>query len=226
MRSSDLARQRYVGLDGVLTGLGFQEFLLRRLALSCVLLISLLALCLGTTLYLSLRENKPVYFGLNQEMQVLPLYPLSEPLYTDAALTSFANQAASAIFTLDFLHWREQLAALRIYFTKRAYLDYRKSLRDEGHLGILTQYRALMHGATLGVPIIVASGLLDQRMTWELEIPFALSYETSERILSEQKFILSMRIQRMSTAEYVKGIAICQLVVAKESRWRDAWAKG
>ena len=78
-----------------------------------------------------------------------------------------------------------------------------------------------MHGTTHGVPIIVASGLLNQRMTWEVEIPFSLAYETSERVLSEQQFVISMRIQRMSTAEYVKGIAISQLIVVKESRLKD-----
>ena len=108
------------------------------------------------------------------------------------------------------------MANLRKYFTKSAYLSFGQSLKDEGHLTILKQYRALMHGVVKGMPIIVAKGNIDHRLTWEVEVPLQLAYETSEKVLSNQQYVLTMRVQRMSTAEYVQGIAISQLVVHKE----------
>ena len=205
------------GLDGVVHGIRHYEAMSRKLLKLCLLLLLTLLLSLGGLLTLALREKQPVYFGVNQEMQIMPMYPLSEPLYTDAALTSWAAQTAIAIFNLDFLHWREQLAQSRSAFTKKAYLGFRRSLKDEGHLRILSQYRALMHGIIAGMPVIVAKGLLDERMTWEVEVPFELAFETSDRVLSRQSFLISMRIQRVSTAQYVKGIAICQMIVAEKT---------
>jgi len=203
------------GLDGVVVGIQHYASLCRKLwRLSFCLLLALL-LALAGLLWLALREEPPVYFGVNQQMQIMPMYPLSDPLYTDAALTSWAAQTAVTIFNLDFLHWREQLAASRSLFTKQAYLGFRRSLKDEGHLRILSQYRALMHGIISGMAVIVAKGMLDHRLTWEVEVPFQLAYETSERVLSRQSFLIIMRIQRVSTAEYVKGIAISQLIVAE-----------
>ncbi|MBQ7456210.1 MAG: DotI/IcmL/TraM family protein [Desulfovibrio sp.] len=204
------------GLEGVLSGIGYQQSVNRKL-LSCVLLLVLLlsaSLC-GILVLLSM-EPKPVYFGMNQEMQILPLHPLTDPIYTDAALTSWAAQAATTLFNLDFVHWREQLAELRPYCTKQAYLGFRKSLEAEGHLGIVTQYRALMHGVPTGIPRIVAAGVVGSRMSWEVEVPFSIAYETSEKVLAEQRCTITMRIQRMATSEFVKGIAISQLVVSKE----------
>ena len=201
------------GLAGVMHGLHYQETVLQKLVqISLVLVIALFFSLLGL-LFFALKENEPIYFGMNQQMQILPMYPLHQPMYTDAAITSFAAQAATTLFNLDFLHWREQLMSQRSYFSKKAYLSYRQSLKDEGHLTILSQYKALMHGVVRGMPLIVASGVLDKRMTWEVEIPFALAYETSTKVLSEQNVLIRMRIQRMATSEYVRGIAIVQLIV-------------
>ncbi|MCR5815088.1 MAG: DotI/IcmL family type IV secretion protein [Desulfovibrio sp.] len=209
--------QEVCGLEGVVYGIGHYAGMSRKLLHLCLLLLFAFVLSLSGLLVLALREEHPVYFGVNQEMQIMPMYPLSEPLYSDAALTSWAAQTAIAIFNLDFLHWREQLAASRSAFTKKAYLGFRRSLQDEGHLRILSQYRALMHGIIAGMPVIVAKGMLENRMTWEVEVPFALAFETSDRVLSRQSFLISMRIQRVSTAEYVKGIAICQMIVVEKS---------
>ena len=212
---------QFQGLEGVGYGLFFQEQMNRKLLLLTMVLGITLAIALCAIVWLALAETKPVYFGVNQEMQIIPMYPLEEPMYTDAALKSWAAQAAREIFNLDFLNWREQLSNARTFFTKRAYLSFAKSLKEEGHLKLLSQYRALMHGVLQGTPIIVAAGVLNKRMTWELEVPFQLAYETSEKVLSHQSFIISMRIQRVSTAEYVQGIAISQLVVAREGKVRQ-----
>lgn len=210
-----------LGLDGVLHGILYYEDLQKKLCCCTALALLLVLIALPGLLYLSLREQKPVYFGMNQEMQILPLTPLNEPLHTDAAIAAWAAEAATAIFNLDFLHWREQLTKNRSYFTKKAYVSFRKALEDEGHIRILTQYRALMHGVPQGMPIITAQGLLNNRKTWELELPFRLAYETSEKILSQQRFTITLRIQRMSTAEYVKGIAIDQIVVGNVQRTQE-----
>ncbi|MBQ7606763.1 MAG: DotI/IcmL/TraM family protein [Desulfovibrionaceae bacterium] len=213
-------RVRWLGLPGVLHGIRYQEVVVQKLLAICLILSLLFVICFSAFLFLALREEKPVYFGVNQEMQILPLYPLDEPMYTDAAVTAWAAEAASSIFNLDFLNWREQIAGNRRFFTQKAFISFRRSLKDEGHLAILSQYRALMHGVP-GIPLIVAAGVLKNRMTWELEIPFRLAYETSDKVLSEQDFIITMRIQRMSTAEYVKGIAISQMIVTKKGQIRQ-----
>ncbi|MBQ7584636.1 MAG: DotI/IcmL/TraM family protein [Desulfovibrionaceae bacterium] len=207
--------QHYQGLEAVGHGLIYQEYLNTKLVKVALSLVLSLGLCLVGLLALALKENHPVYFGMNQAMQILPMYPLKEPMHTDQALKSWAAQATIDIFNLDFVHYREQLGHMRQYFTKKAFQSFSGSLKTEGHLKILAQYRALMHGVCTGPPIIVAQGILDNRMTWELEVPFQLAYETSEKILSNQHFTVRLRIQRVSTAEYVQGLAISQMIVLK-----------
>ncbi|MBQ9536391.1 MAG: DotI/IcmL/TraM family protein [Desulfovibrionaceae bacterium] len=206
-------------LNDVGHGLIYQEHLNRKLTAACVYLSVTLCIMLLTLSYFAFARPEPVYFGVNQAMQILPMYPLHEPMHTDQALKSWAAQATIDIFNLDFVHYREQLANSRQYFTKQAFLSFHKSLHDEGHLKILAQYRALMHGVCTGPPIIVAQGVLENCMTWELEVPFQLAYETSEKILSNQHFIVRLRVKRVSTAEYVQGLAITQMIVVKTSKF-------
>ena len=211
----------FAGLEEVGHGLLYQEQINTRLTKLCLVLSITLICAIVVIGYLGLREVKPVYFATNQAMQLVAMTPLDRPIQTDQALKSWAAQAVVDIFNLDFVHYPKQVANLRHYFTKEAYVSFRKSLSDEGHIKILKQYRAVMHGVCSGPPVIIAQGLLDNRMTWELDIPFQLAYETSEKVLSNQKLNIRLRLQRVSTSEYVSGLAITQLVVGHESKYQS-----
>lgn len=181
-------------------------------------LVAALLISLGGNVAFIVAEKPPVYFGLNHEMALLPMRPLSEPMITDAALKSWAAQAVTDIFNMDFVDWKSRISSARQYFSKQAFLGYANSLDKEGHIATLRQYRAIMHGVLSGTPVITASGVLKGVRTWEMEIPFILAYETSERTLSSQNFIVQLRIQRVSTAEYPKGIAISQLTISSRTK--------
>ncbi|MDR1856632.1 MAG: DotI/IcmL family type IV secretion protein [Desulfovibrio sp.] len=167
---------------------------------------------------LVLLRPGPVYFGMTAEMQLLPMHPLSEPLMNDAALKSWLAQAVTESFNMDFLHWRERLSSAREYFTKDAFTGFASTLESEGLLSILTQHRALMHAVPAGTPIITNSGTLGGVMTWELEMPILLNYETSAKRIASQRLLVTCRVRRVPTTERVRGIAISQLVTAPDTR--------
>ena len=214
--SENNEKMYFANLENLGHGLLYQEKINERLTKVCLYLSSLLIVSIGIIGFLALREVKPVYFATNQAMQLVAMTPLDQPLQTDQALKSWAAQAMIDIFNLDFVHYKRQVADLRRYFTKEAFISFRKSLKDEGHLKILQQYRAVMHGVCTGPPVITAQGVLDNKMTWELNVPFQLAYETSEKVLSNQKLNIRLRLKRVSTAEYAAGLAITQLIVGHD----------
>ncbi len=69
------------------------------LALSCLLSLSALLLSL-------VLRPAPVYFGMSQDMRLLPMTPLSEPVMNEPALKSWVAQALSASLHLVHLQWR------------------------------------------------------------------------------------------------------------------------
>lgn len=178
-----------------------------------------IALCLSLAgnAVLLLTEKEPVYFGLNQQMALLPMHPLSEPMVNEAALKSWSAEVATDIFNMDFLNWRNRISNARKYFTDDAFIGFAQSLDKEGHIKTLQQYRSIMHGIPTGAPIITASGILKGVRTWEMEIPFMLNYETSEKTLASQRFFIKMRIRRVPTTEFPSGIAISQMTISQNS---------
>lgn len=200
---------------GVMESIGNLRSVNRGLLKSLFIVSGLLAVSVTGNIVQLITEKPPVYFGLTQEMSLLPMLPLSAPMVNDAALKSWAATAVSDMFNMDFVNWRERISNSRQYLTRKAFLGFAASLDKEGHLATIRQYRAVMHGVVSGPPVIVASGEVSGVRTWELEVPFSLSYETSAEVLSAQKFIVSLRVQRVSTAEYPKGIAISQLLITR-----------
>lgn len=184
-----------------------------------IMIIMGIALCvsLAGNVILLLAEKEPVYFGLNHEMALLPMHPLSEPLVNDAALKSWASEAATDMFNMDFLNWRQRISNARKYLTNDAFKGFAQSLDKEGHIKTLQQYRSIMHGIPTGTPVITAQGILKGVRTWDMEIPFMLNYETSERTLATQKFFIKLRVRRVPTSEYPRGIAISQLTISQSS---------
>jgi len=197
-------------------------FDLNRKAASMLRIIMIMggALCLSLMLNIGLiiSEKPPVYFGLSQDMTLLPMHPLSEPMVDDSALKAWLGVAVTEIFNMDFVDWRNRVSNARQYFTSKAFEGYAQSLEREGHIATLEQYRSIMHGVPIGPPVIVASGLLKGVRTWDMEIPFMLSYQTSERQLSAQQFIIQARVQRVSTTEYPKGIAMTQMTISRDKK--------
>jgi intracellular multiplication protein IcmL len=172
------------------------------------------ALVIAVTLVaaLALIRPKPVYFGMTEQMQLMPMIPLSEPLMNDAAIKAWLAKAITDSFNMDFLNWRERLSNARQYFTKEAFHGYALALDSEGHLPLLTQNRAIMHTVPEGTPIIVNKNMLKGVMTWVMEIPVLLNYETSKQVVASQRITVTCRVQRVPTTDYVTGIAISQLV--------------
>lgn len=166
---------------------------------------------------LIVTEKEPVYFGLNHDMTLLPMHSLAEPMVNDAALKSWASAAITDIFNMDFLNWRSRISSARQYFTDDAFKGFAQSLDKEGHIQTLNQYRSIMHGTPTAAPVVTASGVLKGVRTWDMEIPFTLNYETSEKTLASQRFFVKLRIRRVPTTEYPKGIAISQLTISSSS---------
>ncbi len=203
------------GALGVAESLGDLRQALRRAQLTCLVLaavtmVSLLAL----PLCLWLRAD-PVYFGMSQDMKLLPLTPLSRPILNESALKNWVAEAVTHAFNLDFLHWREQLTEAREYFTPAAFTRFALSLDNEGHLPLLRQQRALMHAVVQGSPVITRSGVLEGVMVWEFEVPLLLSYETSGGRIANNAITVVCQVRRVPVTDAPRGVAIASLVATR-----------
>lgn len=133
------------GAEEVFVSLSCYRSALRSAQKLCLILAGFAAAGLITGLCAVLARPEPVYFGMSQDMKLLPMTPLDKPVMNEAALKNWVAGAISASFNFDYLNWRSQLTDLRPYFTGEAFTRFAVSLDREGHLPLLRQRRALMH---------------------------------------------------------------------------------
>jgi intracellular multiplication protein IcmL len=205
---------RAYGSDETMESIGFYRDLAKKSHKIIMMLsgaLAILAIICLVQVFVWIQP-KPVYFGMTESMELLPMTPMDEPLMNDAALKAWLAAAITDCFNMDFINWRERLSNARQYFSKDAFTGYATALDSEGHIELLTQHRAIMHSVPAGTPVLTKAGVIRGVLTWEFEVPLLLNYETSTQRLSTQRIVAVCRVQRMPTTNYVRGVAITQLV--------------
>lgn len=77
-----------------------------------VLLVLLLSILINFGLgavifYMITNPPKPKYFATSIDGRITPLFPLEEPNQSDSAVLQWANQAAIAAFSYNFVNYRQ-----------------------------------------------------------------------------------------------------------------------
>lgn len=216
--ASEKERQTSDGAGEVFASLAYYKSALRASQKLCLVLAALACFGLAAGLAAVLLKPDPVYFGMSQDMKLLPMTPLDRPVMNEAALKNWVAGAVSASFNLDYLNWRSQLTNLRAYFTPEAFTAFAVSLDKEGHLPLLRQRRALMHSVVQGTPVLTRSGVVRGTLVWEFEVPLLVTYETSRGRISNSSVTVVCQVRRMPAADCPAGVALSSVVtVNRES---------
>lgn len=77
--------------------------------------------------------------------------------------------------------------------------------------------RLSVSSAITAAPVIVSSGLLDGKMTWRIEFPLVMSYESSQGVESTQNLMATVLVRRANTVKTPRGVAIHQIVLKRNS---------
>ena len=202
----------FTGAPGVAQHLASLKEALRGAQKAC-LALSCLSLVLGAgCAALLLARPEPVYFGMSEDMKLLPMVPLDRPVMGDAAVKTWVAESVTLAMNLDYLNFASQLSQARGRFTRQAFAKFAASLDKEGHLPLLRQQRALMHSVVQGTPLLVRSGVVRGRLVQEFELPLLVSYETSKGRISSNQVAVVCQVQRVPVADYPRGLAISSLV--------------
>ena len=185
-----------------------------------------ISLALGISLFVSLVGNgiqlffqpKPEIIGMTQNMDVLKITALEEPMINEPALKSWLVSALTDSLNMDFLNWQERLLNARQYFSKDAFTGFATSLDSGGNIPLLKQHRAILHAVVTGAPLLNYAGKYKGVMTWDFDVPMLLNFETSAQRIQSQKIIVTVRVQRVDTREYPRGVAIVQIITTADKR--------
>ncbi|MDR1871592.1 MAG: DotI/IcmL/TraM family protein [Deltaproteobacteria bacterium] len=178
------------------------------LAIACLILGSILGVE-------TLLENKPNYFGVSSDLNVVKVAPSKEPLLSPDNLLTWTSQAVSGALSLNFLHWRQQLMDARENFSEYGFSSFARSLEEGGHIRKIVAERLNLTCALAGTPVITDTKVLGDRYTWKVELPVIISYQSSTGVVASQNLIAMVTVQRAAMTQKNKGVEIQQIVLAR-----------
>ncbi|MCC5014199.1 MULTISPECIES: type IVB secretion system apparatus protein IcmL/DotI [Legionella] len=166
--------------------------------------------------YMITHPPAPKYFATSINGRITPLYPLNEPNQSDSAVLQWANQAAIAAFTYNFVNYRDELQASSGFFTADGWSQFLTALQQSNNLDAVKAKKLIVSAVATRAPIILQKGILNGRYSWRVQMPILVTYQSASEF-SQQNNVVTMLITRVSTLNSPRGIGISQFVVGPAS---------
>lgn len=167
----------------------------------------------GLLFYIMSHPPEPKYFATSINGRITPLFPLNEPNQSDSAVLQWANQAAIAAFTYNFVNYRTELQAASGFFTADGWTQFLNALESSNNLDAVKAKKLVVSAVATRAPIILQKGILNGRFSWRVQMPILVTYQSASEF-SQQNNIVTLLITRVSTLNSPRGIGIEQFVVA------------
>ena len=162
--------------------------------------------------YIIMHPPAPKYFATSINGRITPLFPLDEPNQSDSAVLQWANQAAIAAFTYNFVNYRTELQASSGFFTSDGWDQFLSALQQSNNLDAVKAKKLIVSAVATRAPIILQKGLLNGNYAWRVQMPILVTYQSASEF-SQQNNVVTMLITRVSTLNSPRGIGISQFVV-------------
>jgi len=166
--------------------------------------------------FLMTHPPEPKYFATSINGRITPLFPLNEPNQSDSAVLQWANQAAIASFTYNFVNYREELQASSGFFTAEGWQQFLDALEASNNLAAVQAKKLIVSAVATRAPIILQKGILNGSYSWRVQMPILVTYQSASEF-TQQNNIVTMLITRVSTLNSPRGIGIAQFVVGPAS---------
>lgn len=182
------------------------------IALLCAI-VAIIGLIVVIT-YLVASKPKPKYFAATDSGRIIPLIALNQPNLSDNALLSWASEALISLYSYDFLHYKKTFQENKKYFTSRGWRSFMDELERTKTLSTVKDKKLIVSAVLNGAPIVSNRYLLGGRYTWEVQVPFQVTYQGTETF--SQDLRADLKIQRVSTLDNPFGVGITESVIQQK----------
>lgn len=167
-------------------------------------------------LYMVTHPPKAKYFATSINGRITPLTALSEPNQSDSSILQWANSAAVASYSYNFVNYRDELLAASTYFTTNGWQQFIDALQQSNNLDSVKAKKLIVSAVATRAPIILQKGVLNGSFSWRIQMPILVTYQSASEF-TQQNNVVTMLITRISTLESPRGIGISQFVVGQAS---------
>lgn len=181
---ADKENDKSNGLTMVLHRNAFYRDNYKRAKIALFLAVLLNVFLAFTIIYKYLNPPQPQYFPTNRQYQMIQWHPLSDPIYDNNTILQWTAEAVREAFSLDFIHWRDQLQSASDNFTPSGWQWFLDALKKSGNLKSLVKLNMVSDATVTGSPVIQLQEVLNGRYIWEVELPVMVSFTNTRQTIN------------------------------------------
>jgi len=166
---------------------------------------------IGLVAYQAINRPLPVFYAVQPDGKQKQIRANTEPNLLPDTLLRFASKAATVAYTFDFVNYNEQIDNVRPFFTDTGWKDYIASVKKL--IETIVAGQIFVYGVVAGTPVISNQGPLPGKgYTWRIQIPFLVTYRTSETVRNRE-FMVRVMLVRVPTSKNPQGVGIDQFIM-------------
>lgn len=155
--------------------------------------------------------HPPVKYFTTENGRIVPVKPKDEPAFSDNDVAAFGADTIRDSFTLDFIHYQDQINRVKEDYDDVGYSGYYTALNSSNILASVKNQRMNL-SVDVGPGRIRAKGQQGEVYAWEYQYPVTLKLDGQVTGSPAQRFIFTQRIQRTDVDVKNKGLEVVQLI--------------
>lgn len=200
------------GLTLVLLRNAFYRDNYRRAVFAVVTVFFINAFLLISIIYRYTHPPEPQYFATNSQYQLIKWYPLSDPVRDNNYVLQWTSNAVQQAFSLDFVHWQQQLQAAQNNFTTDGWYWFVNAFKQSNDLKSLVSLKMVSNAEITAAPQVQYQGVLNGRYIWKILLPMMITYANSTGKVINVPFKVTLIVQRVSVQDNPSLIEINQFL--------------
>ncbi len=179
----------------------------QKVFIAVLFLLVINAILVGGIVYKMLTPPQPQYFAATADGKIINFHPLSDPVVSDDFVAQWSANAVRRAFSLDFMHYREQLQQSSGDFTPSGWQYFVTALKQSNNLKTLTDLKMVSDAEITGAPQILEKDLVDGVFAWKVEMSILVTF-TNDKQNIPMPMKVTLIVLREPVNNYPSQIAI------------------
>jgi len=155
--------------------------------------------------------HPPMKYFATEQGRITQVYPLDQPAWSESDVSQFGADTIRDGFTLDFVHYRNQMTAVSPRFSEEGFVGYNQALTSSNVLAAVRDKR--MNLTTSTEPgVITSRGVINGRYAWEFQYPVTLRLQGQNSNSPPLRYIFTLRIQQADVRLKPQGLEVTQTI--------------
>jgi intracellular multiplication protein IcmL len=176
-----------------------------------------LVLSVSGNAYLGYKvAHPPVKYFTTEGGRVVKVVPTDKPGHSQSDVSAFGADTIRQSFTLDFVHYRDQMTQLGERYSEAGFVDYYKALTTSNVLEAVKDKRMNL-SVDVGPGVIRSKGRLGDKYAWEFQYPVTLKLDGQQSSSPPQRFVFTQRIQQTDVRVKSAGLEVTQIITSNSN---------